>query len=195
MSVPMPRYGSFTPPPRPSHSTRPINAPSNAGLVLGLLAALVLLLCASWLASHPVAAAVSTQQIATSPGLPPPPSTEGSTVPFDGVWTFSTGNSIVASEPTVGPSDSTSHPHAPVIRIAVTLTNNSDQEWSPVFTTFDGTLNGTSLLESSESDWSYSNPIVPHSSVTLSKAFLGSPGQFALTVHAPDGVATFTGQV
>jgi hypothetical protein len=167
-----------------------MKAPSNAGLVLGLLAAFGLV-------GHPAAAAGDAPQIATAPAVPalPPPTPAGSTVAFDDVWTFTNGNSIVAGEPKVGPSDSPINPHAPVIRVAVTLTNNSDQEWNPVFTTFDGALNGAPLQESNEGDWLYSRPIVPHSSVTLSRAYLGSPGEFTLTVHSPDGVAAFTGQV
>ncbi|HEY6422250.1 MAG TPA: hypothetical protein VIY28_03185 [Pseudonocardiaceae bacterium] len=188
MSVPVPRYGPFAP--RPSHSPPPMNVPSSTGFMLGLLAAFVLVICASWLAG-------GTQQIATAPAVlapPPPPTPAGSAVAFDSTWTFTNGNSIVAGEPTVGRSDSTFHRDAPVIRVAVTLTNVSDQEWSPVFTTYGGTRNGTPLQESGEGDWLYSTPIVPHSSVTLSRAFLGSPGQFTLTVHSPHGVATFSGQ-
>jgi hypothetical protein len=41
----------------------------------------------------------------------------------------------------------------------------------------------------------YRTPIVPHTSVTLTKVFLSKPGQFALKVHTPDGDASFAGLV
>jgi hypothetical protein len=41
----------------------------------------------------------------------------------------------------------------------------------------------------------YRAPIVPHTSVTLTKVFLGKPGQFTLTVRSPDGDASFAGLV
>jgi hypothetical protein len=92
-------------------------------------------------------------------------------------------------------SNSSVHPGASVIQVAVTLTNNGDKEWSPVFTTFDGTLNRAPVQESSEGDWRYSMPIAPNTSVTLSKVFLGGGGQFSLAVSTSDGVALFTGRV
>ena len=194
MSVPASPYGSFTPLPSPS---RPGYNPGIARVVLGLLATIGLMMWAAWLAMAGVAVG-GGQHIATAPpvhALPAVPTPAGTTVSFDQVWTFSDGNTIVAGEPKVGISDSALHPGASVIRVAVTLTNNGEQKWSPVFTTFSGTLNHAPLQESNEGDWNYSTPIVPHTSVTLSKVFLGGSGQFTLAVRTPQGVALFTGQV
>jgi len=193
VSVPASPYGSFTPLPSPS---RPVYSPGLARVVLGLLATIGLMMWAAWLAMAGVAVG-GGQHIATAPPVHALPASTpaGATVPFDQVWTFSDGNTIVAGEPKVGISDSTLHPGASVIRVAVTLTNNGEQKWSPVFTTFSGTLNHAPLQESNEGDWNYSTPIVPHTSVTLSKVFLGGSGQFTLAVRTPQGVALFTGQV
>jgi hypothetical protein len=56
-------------------------------------------------------------------------------------------------------------------------------------------LNQAPVAESTEGDWMYRTPIVPHTSVTLTKVFLSKPGQFALKVHTPDGDASFAGLV
>jgi hypothetical protein len=194
VSVPASPYGSFAPLPSPS---RPVYSPGIARVVLGLLATIGLMMWAAWLALAGVAVGGS-QHITTAPpvrALPASPTPAGSTVAFDQVWTSSNGNTIVAGEPKVGLSDSALHPGASVIRVAVTLTNNGEQDWSPVVTTFSGTLNRAPLQESNEGDWNYSTPIVPHTSVTLSKVFLGGDGQFTLAVNTPQGVALFTGQV
>ncbi len=199
MSVPAPPYRSFAPPPCPSrrmHSLRPRPA-GVAHVTLGLLATIGLMMWAAWLAIAGVAIG-GGQHVAAAPGvqaLSTAPTPTGSTVAFDQVWTASNGNTIVAGEPQVDTSDSALHPGASVIRVAVTLTNNGEKEWSPVFTTFGGTLNRVPLQESSEGDWKYSTPIVPHTSVTLSKVFLGGGGQFTLAVNTPPGMALFTGQV
>ncbi|HKR49185.1 MAG TPA: hypothetical protein VJT72_06315 [Pseudonocardiaceae bacterium] len=194
MSVPASPYGSFAAP-----LPRPMNGADIARVALGLLATIGLMMWAVWLAIAGVAVGGGTvQQIAAAPevhALPAAPTPTGSTVAFDQVWTSTDGNTIVAGEPTVDISDSTLHPGASVIRVAVTLTNNGETAWSPVFTTFRGALNHAPLEESNEGDWNYSTPIVPHTSVTLSKVFLGSSGQFTLTVDTPQGKALFTGHV
>jgi hypothetical protein len=41
----------------------------------------------------------------------------------------------------------------------------------------------------------YRTPILPHTSVTLNKIFVGPPGQFTLKISTPDGVASFTGAI
>ncbi|MGH3778862.1 MAG: hypothetical protein ACRDRR_24520 [Pseudonocardiaceae bacterium] len=188
MSVPASPYGFFA---------RPVYRAGFAQVVLGLLATIGLMMWAAWVAIAGVAIG-GGQHIAAAPdvhALSAAPTPPGSTVAFDQVWTASNGNTIIAGEPKVGTSDSALHPGASVIRVAVTLTNNSDKEWSPVFTTFGATLNRATLQESNEGDWKYSTPIVPHTSVTLSKVFLGGGGQFTLAVNTPQGVALFAGQV
>lgn len=199
MSVPASPYGSFAPLPNPSRPMyRLRRRPGGfAHVVLGLLATIGLMMWAAWVAIAGVAIG-GGQHVAAVPevhALPPAPTPPGATVAFDQAWTASNGNTVVAGEPKVGTSDSTLHPGASVIRVAVTLTNNSDEEWSPVFTTFGATLDRATLPESSEGDWKYSTPIVPHTSVTLSKVFLGGGGQFTLAVNTPQGVALFAGQV
>ncbi|MGH3927455.1 MAG: hypothetical protein ACRDTT_32095, partial [Pseudonocardiaceae bacterium] len=162
---------------------------------LGLLVTIGLMMWAAWLAMAGVAiGGAGAQQIAASPepALPPAPTPAGSTVAFDQVWISSSGNTIIAGQPIV--DSSSLHLGTPVIRVAVTLTNNGETDWSPVFTTFSGTLNHAPVQESSEGDWKYSTPIVPYTSVTLSKVFLAGSGQFTLAVHTPEGVALFTGR-
>jgi len=177
-----------------------------ARLAFGLLGASGLMMYATWLTitavtagggavQHVATAPITTVPLAAAPPVPAAPTPKGSTVAFDQVWTSSNGNTIVAGEPTVDISDSVRHPGASVIRVAVTLTNNGDKEWNPVHTTFGGTLNRTPLKEANEGDWEYSTPIVPRTSVTLNKVFLGGGGQFTLAVKTPQGVALFTGQV
>lgn len=193
MSVPAPPYGSFAP------ARVDITRVGPARVAFGMLVMIGLLMYAAWLAIAGVTAGGGTiQHIAAAPparALPAAPTPKGSTVDFDQVWTSSNGNTIIAGEPTVGLSDSALHPGSSVIRVAVTLTNNGEKEWSPVFTTFGGTINRATLEESDEGDWKYSTPIVGRTSVTLSKVFLGGPGQFTLAVKTPQGVALFTGQV
>jgi hypothetical protein len=111
---------------------------------------------------------------------------------FDQLWTAGDGNTIVAGTPTVTTSERTGEP---VIRIPVTLTNNGEREWNPVSTTFIGRLNHAPVPESTEGDWMYSTPIVPHTSVTLTKVFVTGPGEFTVTISTPHGVALFTGQI
>lgn len=194
MSVPASPYGSFA---RPMYRLRRRSG-GFAHVVLGLLATIGLMMWAAWVAIAGVAIGGGQHVAAADPAvreLPAGPTPPGTTVAFDQVWTAGNGNTIVAGEPKVDTSDSALHPGASVIRVAVTLTNNSDQEWSPVFTTFGATLNRATLQESNEGDWKYSNPIVPDTSVTLSKVFLGGGGQFTLAVNTPQGVALFAGQV
>ncbi|MGH3889179.1 MAG: hypothetical protein ACRDSZ_21920 [Pseudonocardiaceae bacterium] len=193
-------YGSFAPlpsPARPMYSVRP--APAGiVGVALGLLATIGLMMWAAWLAMAGVAIGGNQHIAAAVPevhALPAAPTPKGATVAFDQVWTSNNGNTIVAGQPKVDTSDSALHPGASVIRVAVTLSNNGDKEWSPVFTTFGATLNRAPIPESSEGDWKYSTPIVARTSVTLSKVFLGGGGQFTLAVNTPQGVAVFTGQV
>ncbi len=193
---PAPPYGSYAPPPSPPSPPRPMNRPDIARVALGLLGMIGLVTCAAWLAVTEVPAASGATQYFpdTAPGVPAP-TPAGSTVAFDQVWTASNGDTIVAGQTRMGTSDSAQHLGAPVIRVAVTLTNNGDKEWSPVFTTFRGTLNRAPVQESGEGDVRFSTPIAPHTSVTLSKVFLGDSGKFTLAVSTPHGVALFTGQV
>ncbi len=176
-----------------------MNGSGIARAVLSMLTTIGLMMCAAWMIFAGVAIGGGTmQQVGSTPpvrALPAEPTPPGSTVAFEQVWTSSDGNTIVAGAPKLSRSDSSLHPGASVIRIAVTLTNNGDKEWSPVFTTFSGTLNRAPVQESSEGDWRYSTPIAPKTSVTLSKVFLGGGGQFSLAVSTSDGVALFTGRV
>ncbi|MGH3755569.1 MAG: hypothetical protein ACRDRP_23310 [Pseudonocardiaceae bacterium] len=193
MSVPAPPYGSLAPLPG---RARLMSSSGTVRVALGLLAGSGLMMYAAWLTIAGVTTGGgAVQHIATAPPVPAAPAPEGSAVAFDQVWTSSDGNTIVAGEPTIGTSGSELHPGAPVIRVAVTLTNNGDREWSPALATFSGTLDRAPVPESDEGDWNYSTPIVPRTSVTLSKVFLGDSGQFTLAVHTQQGVAAFTGQV
>ncbi|MGH3933618.1 MAG: hypothetical protein ACRDS1_01315 [Pseudonocardiaceae bacterium] len=190
--MPAPPYGFFAPP------SRPLHGPSAVRVGLGLLATIGLMMWAAWLAMAGVAiGGAGAQQVATTPApeLAAAPTPPGSTVAFDQVWTSSAGNTVIAGRPIVDTSGSPRQLGAPVIRVAVTLTNNGATDWSPAFTTFSATLNRAPVQESSEGDWKYSTPIVPYTSVTLSKVFLAGSGQFTLAVHTPDGVALFTGRV
>ncbi|MGH3902293.1 MAG: hypothetical protein ACRDTA_29390 [Pseudonocardiaceae bacterium] len=197
--MPAPPYGFFAPPRSPS---RPMyghrrRLRSFTHVALGLLATIGLMMWAAWLAMAGVAIGGSPH-LAAAPAvreLPAAPTPAGSTVTFDQVWTAGNGNTIVAGQPSMDISDSALHPGAPVIRVAVTLTNNGNKDWIPVFTTFGATLDRAPLQESTEGDWKYSAPIVPHTSVTLSKVFLGGGGQLILAVNTPQGLALFTGQV
>jgi len=116
----------------------------------------------------------------------------GSTLTFDQLWISRNGNTIVAGVPTVGVSALTGES---MIQVPVTLTNNGERDWIPESTGFVGTLNHAPIPESTEGDWMYQSPIVPHTSVTLTKVFVSKPGQFGLTVNTSDGVASFAGQV
>jgi hypothetical protein len=133
----------------------------------------------------------STEHITVNPPvLTPTPS--GATMAFDQLWTAGDGNTIVAGAPTVGTSSQTGES---VIEVPVTLTNNGERDWNPVSTSFVGRLNRATVPESAEGDLMYRTPIVPHTSVTLTKVFVGGPGQFALIASTPNGVALFSGQV
>lgn len=116
----------------------------------------------------------------------------GSALAFDQLWAASDGTTIVAGAPTIGTS---AHTGQPMIQVPVTLTNNTERDWSPVSTTFIGTLNHTPVTQVAEGDWMYRAPIVGHTSVTLTKVFAGGRGEFTLTVSTPHGVASFTGQI
>lgn len=176
---------------------------TNKGLSIAgtVLAAVGLVICITWAAAlGSTAQQVGTEldRSATAPAAPQlPVGTSGdATVPFGQVWTSSNGNTIVAGAPETGISESPLESGESVIRVAVTLTNNGQEEWSPVLTTFGGTLNGAPVQESmGEGDWMYSTPIAPGASVTLTKVFLGGTGDFTLTVSTPHGTAFFTGQV
>lgn len=176
---------------------------TNKGLAVAgtVLAAIGLLLCIAWAAAFGTAAARAGDELArvgtpapagAQPAAPP----DAATVPFGQVWTSSNGNTITTGTPETGSSESPLEPGEPVVRVPVTLTNNGQQEWNPVFTTFGGTLNGAPVQEAmGEGDWMYSTPIAPGASVTLTKVFLGGTGDFTLTVSTPHGVAFFTGRI
>ncbi len=136
----------------------------------------------------------ATTQGATIPpaALPVTATPSGTTMPFDQLWIATDGNTIVAGAPTVGASAETGEP---VILVPVTLTNNGERDWNPVSTSFVGKLNRATVPESAEGDWMYRSPIVAHTSVTLTKVFVGGPGQFSLTASTPNGVALFSGRV
>ncbi|MGH3939081.1 MAG: DUF4190 domain-containing protein [Pseudonocardiaceae bacterium] len=175
---------------------------TNKGLAIAgtTLAAVGLLICIAWVAAltdtAENASTDSNRSSAAAAALDSPGDPSGdSTLPFGQIWTSDNGNTIVTGTPTVGTSDSPMQSGESVIRVAVTLTNNGQEQWSPVFTTFGGTLNGAPVQESvGEGDWLYSTPIAPGASVTLTKVFLGGNGDFALTVSTPHGTAFFTGQ-
>jgi hypothetical protein len=136
----------------------------------------------------------STQHTAALPPvrMPEQPTPSGATLPFDQLWISGDGNTIVAGAPIVGISALTGES---LIQIPVTLTNNGEQNWSPEATAFLGTLDRAPAAESTEGDWMYRSPIVPHTSVTLNKVFVGTPGQFNLTINTPHGIASFAGRV
>lgn len=216
MSVPAPSYGFFAPAPN-----RPRNGVGTVTFALGLMVSFGLLLYVAWLGFAAVAAVEGAAQRAGSSiassaraaaggvlaqhdtaehsaATPPtavlstPPTPSGSVLAFEQLWISSDGNTIVAGVPTAGVSPDTGES---VIQVPVTLTNNGERDWSPESTAFVGTLNRAPVAESAEGDWMYRSPIVPHTSVTLTKIFLGGPGQFALTVTTPHGAALFAGRV
>jgi hypothetical protein len=214
VSASAPPHGSLTPQLSP---LRPRNSFGIMIFALSLMVPFGLVVYATWLAFGAVATAGtgainSTQHgslghgflghgadaaehIATAPpvaGVPVAPTPSGSILAFDQRWTSSDGNTIVAGAPTVGTS---AHTGESVIRVPVTLTNITDRDWSPLSTTFGGTLNRAQVAVSAEGDWMYKAPIAPHTSVTLTKVFAGGRGQFTLTIHTPHGVALFTGHV
>jgi len=194
------------------------------GFVLGLLAALGTVVYAAWLAVAAVAAALgmgataedvsgtvvgalhsegamhSTDAVRYSAAAQTRPPTAvlptatpmGSTLAFDQLWISRNGNTIVVGAPTAGLSALTGES---MIQVPVTLTNNGERDWVPESTGFVGTLDNAPIPESTEGDWMYRAPIVPHTSVTLTKVFMSKPGQFGLKVSTPDGVALFAGQV
>ena len=175
---------------------------------LGLVVAIGVVVYAVWLAVAAVAALPAMGATPTDSSLvdavqhsvarpaaatlPVPPTPTGATLAFDQLWVSRNGNTIVAGVPTVGISALTGES---MIQVPVTLTNNGERDWKPEATGFVGTLNQALVAESTEGDWMYRAPIVPHTSVTLTKVFLGKPGQFNLTVHSPDGDASFAGLV
>jgi hypothetical protein len=218
VSVPAPPYGSFAPRPGPLR-----NGVGVVSFTLGLMVAFGLVAYAAWLilaavgvvgtAAQPVAGSAIGQasvehgapgrevpgQDTTGQGaatasatLPAAATPSGTTMAFDQLWTATDGNTIVAGTPTVGTSTETGEP---VILVPVTLTNNGERDWNPVSTSFVGKLNRATVPESAEGDWMYRTPIVAHTSVTLTKVFVGGPGQFSLTASTPDGVALFSGHV
>lgn len=209
MSVPAQPYGSFAPAPGPLRGGMGI-----VTFVLGLVAAFGLVVYVVWLAvaavagvgdaaeqvSDSVVGSASAEhqeagQIAVGPPVAPPlapPTPSDATLAFDELWISGNGNTIVVGTPTVGFSGLTGES---MIQVPVTLTNNGERDWSPESTAFVGTLNRAPLAESAEGDWMYRTPIVPHTSVTLNKMFVGHPGQFTLKVSTPDGVAAFTGRI
>jgi hypothetical protein len=176
---------------------------------LGLLVVVGLVLYGAWLVIAAVSAITSSDQpsaaqhardsvapaqhsAATPQVRMPQPTPDGSTLAFDQLWISRDGNTIVAGEPVVGVSPLTGES---LIQIPVTLTNNGEHSWSPESTAFLGTLDGAPVAQSTEGDWMYRSPIVPHTSVTLTRVFVGTPGQFVLTVNSPHGIASFTGRV
>lgn len=185
------------------------------GFVLGLVAAVGIVVYGAWVAVAAVTSMGATAQDVSgtvvgalhSTGavqhsvaqqtrppaatLPTPPTPAGATLAFDQLWVSRNGNTIVVGVPTAGISALTGES---MVQVPVTLTNNGERDWVPVSTTFVGTLNNAPVPESTEGDWMYRSPIVPHTSVTLTKVFMSKPGQFGLKVSTPDGVALFAGQ-
>jgi hypothetical protein len=187
---------------------------------LGLVAAFGLVVYATWLAVAAVAAVsgmgtaaenvsgtvvgaiqrdgavqrIAAQRAATRPaaGVPMAPTPAGATLAFDQLWITRYGNTIVAGVPMVGISALTGES---MIQVPVTLTNNGERDWMPEPAGFVATLNQAPVAESTEGDWMYRSPIAPHTSVTLTKVFLGKPGQFNLKVYTPEDVASFAGPV
>ncbi|HEV7829127.1 MAG TPA: hypothetical protein VGP04_09785 [Pseudonocardiaceae bacterium] len=216
MSVTAQPYGSFAP--------RPVSVRGGMGVVnfvLGLLVVFGLVLYGAWLVVAAVSAITGSDQpsydqhssdqhsaaqhvgdsVAGSSqhtaALAPvrtaeQPTPSGATLPFDQLWISGDGNTIVAGAPMVGISALTGES---LIQIPVTLTNNGEQNWSPGSADFLGTLDQAPVAESTEGDWMYRSPIVPHTSVTLNKVFVGTPGQFGLTINTPHGIASFAGRV
>jgi hypothetical protein len=203
VSAPASPYRFFGPQPR---HLRPPHRFGGVSFTLGLLVAFGLVVYATWLgvaaltavedATQRVGSTGATTRLATAlPETAPPavaPTPSGATMAFDQLWTASDGNTIVAGAPTVGTSMETGEP---VILVPVTLTNNGERDWNPVSTSFVGKLNRATVPESAEGDWMYRSPIVAHTSVTLTKVFVGGPGQFSLTANTPNGVALFSGRI
>ena len=203
MSAPASPYRFLAPQPRHQRPTKRVGVVS---FTLGLLVVFGLVVYATWLgvaalatvdgATQRVGATGTTTRLATAPPKAAPPAVAvtpgGTTMAFDQLWTASDGNTIVAGAPTVGTSMQTGEP---VILVPVTLTNNGERDWNPVSTSFVGKLNHATVPESAEGDWMYRSPIVAHTSVTLTKVFVGGPGQFSLTANTPNGVALFSGRI
>jgi hypothetical protein len=200
---------SVTAQPCGSFAPRPTSVRGGMGVVnfaLGLLVVSGLVLYGAWLVIAAVSAITgsgqpsaaqrvgdSAQRSRTLPvRVPEPPTPSGSTLAFDQLWISGEGNTIVAGAPMVGISALTGES---LIQVPVTLTNNGEQSWNPEATAFLGTLNHAPVAESTEGDWMYRSPIVPHTSVTLNKVFVGTPGQFALSITTPQGIASFAGRV
>jgi hypothetical protein len=199
----VPSYDPSGPPPSPLR-----NGVGTVTFSLGLIVVFGLVVYAAWSVVDGLTAATSAigsavmpathgaaKNVATAPPVAArlgPATPSGTTMAFDQLWTAGDGNTIVAGTPTVSTS---AHAGESVIRVPVTLTNNGAQDWNPMSTTFVGTLNHAPVPESTEGDWSYSTPIVPRTSVTLTKVFVTGPGQFTLTMSTPHGVALFSGHV
>ena len=201
---------------RPGSSVTASGVTGLVGFVLGLVAAVGMVVYAAWLAVaavtsmgaaaqdvsgtvvgalHSTGAVQHSAAQQTRPSaatLLTPPTPAGATLAFDQLWVARDGNTIVVGVPAAGISALTGES---MIQVPVTLTNNGERDWVPESTTFVGTLNNAPVPESTEGDWMYRSPIVPHTSVTLTKVFLSKPGQFGLKVSTPDGVALFAGQV
>jgi hypothetical protein len=210
VSAPAQPYGSFRSPPSPLVHSPLRSGIGVVGFALGMLAAFGVVAYAAWLvvgavnaignaAQHVSGTVARSTPHAERLGAPPPvaalplPSTPpGATLPFDHLWIASDGNTIVAGPPTVGYSALTGES---MIQVPVTLTNNGERAWSLESTSFVGMVNHAPVAESTEGDWMYRAPIVPHTSVTLTKIFVGHPGQFTLKISTLDGSAAFAGRI
>lgn len=183
---------------------------TNKGLAISgtALAAVGLVLCILWTVAFGAASGAggttssaldgAAPAAPAAPGAPAAPAADPDTpLAFGQTWTSPNGNTIVAGLPELGESESPLSDGGTVVRVPVTLTNNGDEEWAVVFTTFAGTMNGTPAPESTgEGDWLYSTPLGPGASVTIAKVFeVDGGGDFLLTVTTPQAVAYFTGQV
>lgn len=172
---------------------------TNKGLAVAgaVLSAVALVICMVWVAAFGTAAGEIDAEIdALAPPAVDTATAPETTLAFGQTWTSDNGNTIVAGTPDVRPSESPFSSGETVVSVPVTLTNNGTEEWATVFTTYGGTLNSTPAEESTgEGDWLYSTPLAPGASVTLTKVFVGGPGEFTLSISTPHGVAFFTGQV
>lgn len=203
MSASAPSHGSLAPRLAP---VRPLGHFGMVSFALGLMVMFGVMVYVAWSAfgivsalgdgARRVAAAppVAAPPVAAAPvgAAPVRPTPSGSVLAFDQLWTCGDGNTIVAETPTVGTS---THTGESVIKVPVTLTNNTERDWNPESTTFAGTLNRTPVEESAEGDWMYRASIAAHTSVTLTKVFVGGRGRFALSVSTARGVALFTGRI
>ncbi|HET9258034.1 MAG TPA: hypothetical protein VFO16_22925 [Pseudonocardiaceae bacterium] len=212
MSVPAPSYGPFGSRLKPLVHRPLTHSPLRSGVgvvsfALGMLAAFGTVAYAAWLVVGAVnaignaapnasgTAARSLHQSAPPPAAaaPPGPTTPAdATLPFDHLWVAGDGNTIVVGAPMVGISALTGES---MIQVPVTLTNNGERPWNLGFTSFTGTLNHAPVAESTDGDWMYRVPIVPHTSITLNKIFVGHPGQFTLKISTDSDKAIFSGRI